>query len=474
MKTPHSRAIQLLGLFVVAAMATSCSRAMIAESIAQERFERPVLAIDGLKQGTPAPAISSSFAPATRVFSLEDAIYIALLENPELRAAYDEFQAKLQKIPQARSMPDPMISYTQFVESVQTRTGEQQFSAGLSQKFPWFGKLTLQGEIANAEAQAALEAYHAQALDVIEEMTQAYHNLAFERAAQRLTEEEREYLSQFLQAAAASYASGGQGRLAVLKAQTEISRVNNDLAGYAARIRTLEAQLNRLMNRDAATPLIVAEHDPARLLDLRNADFIGQALANRPELRRLDWMIEKSERQHDLARKDYWPDVTFGVNYIGIGGRPDDPAMAPFDEGKDAWNVAVMFNLPLQNPRRRAQLAEARIWKDKAEHEKEAVTDRIEERLDSLQSLLRSLNDQLALFENSLLPLAGEMFETSRADYETGKMTFLDLLDAERMLLRVRMDYLKAARDYNLAVAELERTVGAKLQVQAPDSIEGG
>ena len=104
-------------------------------------------------------------------FKLEQAIKQALHSNPELLAAYSEFEAKLKEIPQVTSLPDPMFSYTQFVEEVQTRTGEQDFILGLSQKFPWFGKLALKGKLKDAEARMALEEYRAAMLNVIQQVS---------------------------------------------------------------------------------------------------------------------------------------------------------------------------------------------------------------------------------------------------------------------------------------------------------------
>jgi outer membrane protein TolC len=178
-------------------------------------------------------------------------------------------------------------------------------------------------------------------------------------------------------------------------------------------------------------------------------------------------MIQRSRESYALAGKDYWPDVTLGVNYIGIGDRPDDPAVAPSGQGDDAWNVVVMFNIPLPNARRTARLEQARKKEEAARYQQEALGLEIQETLHTLGTRLKSLDDQLHIYEQSLLPLAQETFNTSQTEYLAGMGSFLELLDSERTLLETRFSFLRLVRDYRLALADLERTVGARLDVDA-------
>ena len=75
---------------------------------------------------------------------------------------FSRWEAAVEKIPQAVSMPDPMLSYTHVIEEVETRVGPQKYKVGFSQKFPLFGKLALRGDVAaqkaNAEGQRFLSA----------------------------------------------------------------------------------------------------------------------------------------------------------------------------------------------------------------------------------------------------------------------------------------------------------------------------
>lgn len=124
------------------------------------------------------PPVSTGLRPATSsvvsqrsvatdgTLTLELAVETAFINNPSLQADFAAFEAAAQDVPRASSLMDPRVSYTQFVEGVQTRVGEQQFVAGVSQMFPWFGKLRLQGDVARTKAMQSLQSYRASMLIV--------------------------------------------------------------------------------------------------------------------------------------------------------------------------------------------------------------------------------------------------------------------------------------------------------------------
>ncbi len=79
----------------------------------------------------------------------------ALAHNPGLKSAFDRWRAALEKVPQAKSLPDPSLSYGYFIENIETRVGPQRHRLELMQKFPFFGKLGLRGEMALAAAKTS-------------------------------------------------------------------------------------------------------------------------------------------------------------------------------------------------------------------------------------------------------------------------------------------------------------------------------
>lgn len=417
-----------------------------------------------IQQESKAPILSTRPSMTSGTMTLDGAIETALLNNPKLQADFAAFEAAALEVPQASSLMDPRVTYTRFVEGVQTRTGEQQFVAGVSQMFPWFGKRRLLGDIERSKATQSLESYRISMLDIREQVQSAWYSLAYEQAAQQLAFEDKATIERSLDAAASLYGSGQQGRGSLLQAQTEVARIENELSGYPARIEGFQQNLAQLLFVNDPGTVSDFELSQINTDSLPSAEhLIAEAINLRPEIERFRLSKEQAELAGDLAQKDYYPDLNLGLNYVGIGGRPDNPAMSPSDEGDDAWGVSVGFNIPIPNARRRAAKEQALRQQEEAEWRRIAAESEIEAQVRSILPRLTAINQQLGITKDNLMPLAEEAYATNESSYTSGDGTFLNLLDAQRTLIAVRRDQLILQRDYLLTITELERVVGGSL-----------
>jgi outer membrane protein TolC len=61
--------------------------------------------------------------------------------------------------------------------------------------------------------------------------------------------------------------------------------------------------------------------------------------------------------------------------------------------------------------------------------------------------------------------------ESAEVGYITGVVNFLDLLDAERVLLKIQFGYWKSYTDYVKRIADMERAVGIDLPGYLPEEV---
>ena len=90
-------------------------------------------------------------------------------------------------------------------------------------------------------------------------------------------------------------------------------------------------------------------------------------------------------------------------------------------------------------------------------------TDRANRLLADVQSALYEQRDaerRLSLYTNTLAPKAQESFAVTEAAFSAGTADFLDLIDAQRVLLEFRLAAERARADLAQAVAELDRLLG--------------
>ena len=85
-------------------------------------------------------------------------LQLAAENNPELKAIFNQYLATLERLPQAKALPDPSVMFNVFTSPVETRVGAQRAGISISQAFPWFGQLRSQE---NAVAQLAKARYQA-------------------------------------------------------------------------------------------------------------------------------------------------------------------------------------------------------------------------------------------------------------------------------------------------------------------------
>ncbi len=72
---------------------------------------------------------------------LNEYLKIAAENNPGLQVNFNEYMAAMEKVPQVKSLPDPMVAFGYFIQPVETRVGPQEWRFNMAQSFPWFGLL---------------------------------------------------------------------------------------------------------------------------------------------------------------------------------------------------------------------------------------------------------------------------------------------------------------------------------------------
>ncbi len=383
--------------------------------------------------------------------------------NPEVGALSAAQRAAAERAPQASALPDPMAAVTAYLWRPETRVGPQRFTGSLSERFPWFGKLRLREQAALAEAAAAGARVEAARLRLVTEGRKLCDELAFLQDFERVVREDRSTLVHYEELARARYASGFGLEQSIVKIQAEITRDDARLLDIATRRASLRASVNALRDRPAGMPVAVSPLPEPRETPLDLERTRSRALAQRPELVGAEASIARARALLGLARKERAPDVTLGLSYTSVGDRTDAAGRLspPPDNGKDILALSGGVNLPIWNRRIAAGIEEALQNEQQAEESKRAVMAGIDRPLGDLLAKIPLTWQRLRLFEDVLVVQADQSLRSAESGYSAGTLHALDLLDAERTLLEVRIQTSRTRADYDIALAELEGAVGA-------------
>ncbi len=389
---------------------------------------------------------------------LDNLIKEALQNNPQIKSAEQRWRAVLRRAPQASSLDDPMFSYTRWFSSVETRVGPQENVFMLSQRFPFFGKLSLKGDMANQDAVAAEQKYQATVRDVVYKLKLAYYDLYWVDRSLLILQEYQQLLRDFQRVAERKYATGTGIQANVLKAQVEISSILERQLNFDKIREGAVARLNALLARDHNTSVGFVGSIDTTLFEVSEAELTQKAIAEREELNSAKAMIQKSEYAISLSKRQYWPDLNLSFGYITIpGGKTSAP-----DNGKDAWSINAGINLPIWLGRRNAAVDEAESMLVSNHESYENLKNEVEAEIKDLYARLKTAERTVNLYAQQLIPDAGRTLQSVLASYQTGTLDFLNLLDSERMLLNFRLAYAKELANYRQQVAALKRAVGSE------------
>jgi outer membrane protein TolC len=390
---------------------------------------------------------------------LDSLISEAVENNPKIQAAYNQWQAAEYKIKQVSSLPEPMARYSYFGENVETRVGPQEYKYGASQKIPFPGKLSLKAKAQAKYAQMLKKRYEAIKREVIKDIKFIYYDIFWVDKAIQITEQEKAILATLEKVAQARFESNLTPQQDVIKAQVEISRLIDKVFLFKQNRKSLVAKLNSILNRPVDTQVGHIESVEPDKFNYQLSQLHDMAQKSRQELLAASLDIERAKYEKSLAKLDYLPDFTFGFDYIQVGG---GHTTMPND-GQDAWMGTVAINIPIWFDKLSSQFKEKKASLKAAELNYRSVENRIAYEVEDVYFKITTYKDIISLYKTALLPQTEQAFEVTKTGYETGRVDFLNWLDAERILLQTELAYYKAIVDYQKSVAYLERVVGKDL-----------
>jgi outer membrane protein TolC len=442
-------------LTVACAIALGCSSVRERDGIeAYREIGRETYGIEG-RHPSPKPPLPILTAEST----LEDYLRYAALNNPGLEAAFNRWKAALEKIPQARALPDPRFNYGWFIESVETRVGPQKNRFGWYQTFPWIQKLMLQDGMAVEAAESERQKYEAEKLKLFYRVKDTYYDYYYLSRAIKITGENRDLLKDFEEIARVKYSLGTGSHPDVIKAQVELGNVEDRFRSLEDLIQPTVARLNAALNRPMELPLPAPKNIPEnrfRMTDKQLLAWLGEA---NPELKALELDAEKERKGISLARQQIIPDVTLGFEWIDTGRGPQGVS----DSGKDPLVANASINLPIWYEKYKAAEREARARFLDAQ---QRLADRKNNLAAELQLALYNYRDaerKIDLYGNTLIPKGKESLKATVAAYRTGQLDFLNLIDAQRILLEFRLSNERALADRAKRVAEIEKLTGREM-----------
>jgi outer membrane protein, heavy metal efflux system len=375
--------------------------------------------------------------------------------NPEIQAARSRFEAATKRPSQAGTLPEPTASYTNLgVGHPFSRPNASEFAYqgfGVSQELPFPGKLALASEEAKREAESIQQNYRTVVVDLTARLKVAYFEWLATHKAIELTREHSDLLSRFEEIARNRYTVGKGLQQDVLKAQLEVSSLEQQIAMLDEKRQRVEAEIASLL---AAPAVAIRAPSEIRLSAFSiSLDELLKATTDSPRVRAEQKMVDARAVGINRSLKDFRPD--FGVNLQWQHTGSNFP---------DYYMASVEVKIPIYYARKQryaleesySRLREARQTYQAAQQQ---AIFQVKDHYLSIQSSERILK----LYKTTLLPQAQLTVDSSASAYEVGNIDFLTLLTNLTNLIGMERQYYDELARHEEAIARLEPIVGKEL-----------
>ena len=380
---------------------------------------------------------------------LEDLLKQALERNPKIRAAGFEADASSFRIPQERSLPDPMVGlglknmgFPEFTVGKEVMSG---IGLSFSQAIPFPGKLRLKGEIAEKAFERQKQVRNSVVLGVLKDVKTAYFELYALHKSIAILQEQKALMQKAQELTETMYSVGSGVQSDVLKAGVEVSRMDEMITPMAEMIKALDARINLLLDLPADRPLGLPQDQGIESLPMPLEEIKKAAEANSPMVKEASLMVEEGGKMVDLSRKERSPNFVLGGGW-DFKGRLTG-----------MYEVMVGVEIPLYLKTKQAKMLEeslARLASSKSglNSTKNDVAFMLTE--DFLKA--RSAENLIKLYKDRIIPQAALTVESTMAGYQVGKTDFMALLSDINTLFSYRMAYYRELVGLWSSIARLE------------------
>jgi outer membrane protein TolC len=418
---------------------------------------------------SPGPATAQDVDGTCEPLTLKQAETQALANNPSLAAIGARYDA-LAAIPSQQStLPDPVLSLgainfplDSFDLSQENMT---QMQVGISQKFPFPGKLGLNEESAALEAEAALQEIGEAKLKLTKDIRLHWWDIFYLKKSLATIRSNQELLRATVAAARTKYEVGKGLQQDVLLAQLELTRLMDRELDVANAINKKRASLTALLGRASTAGCITVVQETALSLPaiLPEATLQDLATANRPGLLALQKKTAATKARIASARKEYYPDFTVGASYGYRQDTPDGRERSDFGSIKVSMNLPIWTGSKLDN-----KVAQRTSESLAAEQKRRAFRDRIQATIDSQYSEYANTAKQSRLYKDSLIPQAEQTAAAMLKGYQVNKVDFLNVVRAQLALYNYKITYWHHLSSAQKALATLEAATGAPISEETP------
>jgi len=380
----------------------------------------------------------------------DDFMRHAMLNQPQVEAAYFDWAASVERITVERSLPDPRLTFQADIADI-----IMSLMPGLMMDFPGPGKLGARAQVASEESRGKYFQFESAVLQAAFALKKSFYQLYFLDEKIRVNQQTLDLLADLEKLARSQNEVGKVTLQDVLRAQVEQDRLRTETVNLDDSRHSLMAQFKAALGltSDQPDPPVPAKFASTPVVS--DEQLWTAALARNPELKAMAAEVRRAEALLRLAHKERVPDFNLGLEADALAAptmfRPQFGMTLPIWRDKIAAEIA---GAQAENRAAKARLTAAQISLAVEFAEK--------------SFMFREASRNLDLLQKQLLPKTRLSLEVARSGYLSGQIDFFNVIDTERTLLNFTLAEIEARTQRELTLAELSLVIAGLPPVNAP------
>ncbi|MHA7814246.1 MAG: TolC family protein [Phycisphaerales bacterium] len=315
-----------------------------------------------------------------------------------------------------------------------------------------------------SEAQTKLEV-----IRTLAEVDRAYWRLYAAIRALEVVEQQYQVAQAQLERSQRKERAGTGTEVDIVRAQSGAADRAEQIISAQNNVSLQERALKALLNIDGLDVDSRTHLEPASPPDpveyVFDSEHLTQAaLDNRMELLELELNLARDAANIAFAENQALPLValqyTYGVN--GLGGSLDNSIDTLTRNNFESWSLGLNAEIPLGNQQRKSSLAQSILTRLQTlatrEAREQSITREVYDAIDQLNSTWNRI-----IAAQQAVELNARVLEAEQRQFDVGRSTTTDVLDADANLANARLTEIRAIVDYQIAQIDLAFATGTLL-----------
>ncbi len=413
--------------------------------------------------------------------TLDQALSIALSENPTIKVADEEVMLKktANKETWQNLLPQASISATldHTITAAQMNLGGQSFkmgqdnsntvNAGLSISLPLFAPSVYKAmSISKSDIDLSLEKARSSRLDLVNQVTKAYYQLMLAQdtynvmlASYKLAEDNYNIVN-------AKFEQGAVSEFDKISAEVQMRSTKPAVVSSSNAVTLSKLQLKVLMGITENVDLVIADnlsnYENTMFASLVGEDVVD--LSNNSTMLQLDLNEKMLQQNIKLQRMNFVPTLSMGFNYQYQSLYNNN---INFFKYNWANSSSLMFNvsIPLYKANNFTKMKTARIQLTQLDWSRTNTERNLKTQVESYRNNMYASTEQVSSNKENVSQAEKAVLIAGKR-YEVGKGTVLELNSSQVSLTQAQLTYNQSIFDYLVSKADMDKVLGNDISIK--------